>query len=86
MRQVQPHRDAALKFCDPPCGLPNLRETIIGILTEELLGHRRRMRIVVAVEIVRLQDMILSVENIAAITDHSSPEIVHIWLTAQIKS
>ena len=63
-----------LDFHNTPCRMPHFDRAVIGVQHQHVLGGRFGLRVALAIEVVRLNDMITRVENVAAITGHGPPD------------
>jgi hypothetical protein len=77
----------ALEFPDAARRPPDLGRPVIGIACEQILRCRYGVRIIRAVDFIRLDDMVLGIEHIATISNHEFPQSGRCSvLTKQIKS
>ena len=56
-----------------PCRFPDFGKTVIWVLMQQCFGKRSSVLVVLAVEVVRLQNVVLGIENITPISDHPPP-------------
>ncbi len=61
----------AFQLRDPAGCPPDFDVTMIWVLRQKVPGFRLRLHVTVAVEVVCLHNVVLSIQDIATITDHA---------------